>query len=221
MSWRADAKRLLTALEETAGQRERLVAASALLLGARYRGNPLRGGPEKPERLVLALTSFDCVTFVEAALALALSRSAQEYRARLIEIRYGGRPPRWEHRLHIWSHWLAAHERRGLLQTVDPARDATDTVRVLTLVPGIPRASVRLRLHPWSGAIPAADLVAFASVRDDLDVYHAGLLAGPLLRHASRAEGGVIEEPLAAFLSRERGAGLLLARLRGGVDWRS
>lgn len=214
--WRAQAKQALEALRGTVGKRNRVAEASGLLLGTRYRRNPLGGGPGRPERCVATLSFLDCVTYVESSVALALSLSTDDYRQSLIELRYGARAPSWQNRLHYWTLWCTVHASRGLLQPVTPTEDAVRVRRTLSTVPGIPPAEVHLILHPWSPAIPDADFVGFASRRADLDVFHVGILRCDRLRHASHRAGRVIEEPLADFLARERGSGLLLARLSGG-----
>ncbi|MBN1424582.1 DUF1460 domain-containing protein [Candidatus Fermentibacteria bacterium] len=210
--------RTLAALQGITEPRDRLAAASGLLLGARYRRNPLGGGPGLPERGVVTLSFFDCVTYVESVAALALSKSPDDYRRHLMKLRYGARAPSWLNRLHYWSQWSDVHARRGIIRPVTPTRDTVRIRRSLSTIKSVPPAAVELVLHPWSSAIPEADIVGFGSQRADLDVFHVGILRRDRLRHASRRAGQVIEEPLADFLTREQGSGLLLARLQGGEE---
>jgi len=212
-SWREDATRILIAMDRVEGTGPRCAVASALFVGARHRSNPLGGGSGHPERLRCSLAAFDCVTYVESVIALALSRTPAEFRLHIAGLRYGGRTPSWEHRLHYWSQWVQVQQKRGILHVVRPADDTARIHRLLTTVPGVPPFGAELQFHPWSSCIPPADLVGFGSERSEADVFHVGILAGTLLRHASRSAGRVVEEPLTSFLSRERGAGLILARI--------
>jgi hypothetical protein len=212
-SWRIDAARILAAMDSVEGLGRRCAAASDLLLGVRYGSNPLGGGVGRPERVRHSLAAFDCVTYVESVLALALSRTPTEFGACISDLRYGGNAPSWEHRLHYWSQWVAVQQNRGLLRIVKPPSSVPLIHRMLTTVSGIPPVDAKLRFHPWSPCIPSADLVGFGSERSDVDVFHVGILVGALLRHASRSAGRVVEEPLASFVSRERGVGMILARL--------
>lgn len=86
-----------------------------------------------PERLVVNLRSFDCVTFVESMLALARVLRAgggyPEFTRELLRIRYrDGRLNGYPSRLHYFSEWLANNDAKGvvesLTQTLGGARDA-------------------------------------------------------------------------------------------------
>jgi hypothetical protein len=81
------------------------------------------GSPSGPEPLALSLTRFDCVTLVEACLAVA--RVADDEGAptwegfgREVErMRYrGGVRDGYTSRLHYFSEWIADGEKRGLLE---------------------------------------------------------------------------------------------------------
>ena len=81
------------------------------------------GSPRKREPLALSLTSFDCVTLVEACLAVARAAARDDdpsWRrfAREVErMRYrGGRRRGYASRLHYFSEWIADGERRGLVR---------------------------------------------------------------------------------------------------------
>ncbi len=94
-------------------------------IGRRFVGAPYRPGtldPPGPETLVVNLREFDCVTFVENALALARAARAPEpsfesFTRELERLRYrGGHRDGYESRLHYFSEWLADNARRGLLE---------------------------------------------------------------------------------------------------------
>jgi hypothetical protein len=64
----------------------------------------------------------------------------------------------------------------------------------------------------------SGDLVFFVSTRRHLDVFHTGIIvrdgASVLMRHASRSQGGVVEQPLSEFLKANRMTGVIAVRPR-------
>ncbi|MCX7634878.1 MAG: DUF1460 domain-containing protein [Syntrophales bacterium] len=82
------------------------------------------------ETLTVNLRPFDCVTFVETTLALAMTavRKAdmKAFVAHLRRIRYrGGRMRGYASRLHYFSEWLVDNARRGILRDITPALGGT------------------------------------------------------------------------------------------------
>ncbi|HEU4526171.1 MAG TPA: N-acetylmuramoyl-L-alanine amidase-like domain-containing protein [Gemmatimonadales bacterium] len=84
----------------------------------------LRGGgaPAAAEPLTLSLTRFDCVTLVEACLAVArasaggAAASWQAFGLEVERMRYrGGQRRGYASRLHYFSEWIEDGERRGLV----------------------------------------------------------------------------------------------------------
>jgi hypothetical protein len=92
---------------------ERAVWATGELLGAPYIRSPLGDatGPESGPRF--RLDAFDCVTFVETAIALGNADKVADAERLLDDIRYDG-PPDYDSRNHyIESQWLLANLRKG------------------------------------------------------------------------------------------------------------
>jgi Protein of unknown function (DUF1460) len=96
-------------------------------LGRRFVGAPYEPGtldPPGPERLVVNLRTFDCVTFVESMLAMArVLRAGQPtfdaFTRELLRIRYqDGVPPTYPARLHYFSDWIASNEAKGIVENV-------------------------------------------------------------------------------------------------------
>jgi hypothetical protein len=62
----------------------------------------------------------------------------------------------------------------------------------------------------------SGDLIFFASTRKNLDMFHAGIIVRDgekiLMRHASRSQGGVVEQELSEFLKANRMAGVIVVR---------
>ncbi len=121
------------ALREAEGTRGPLgreaVRAGELEIGTPYQPHTLeaylRPGrpPPRTEPLTLSLTRFDCVTLVEACLALARVARRQgsptwdSFGREVERIRYrGGRRRGYASRLHYFSDWIGDGERRGLVE---------------------------------------------------------------------------------------------------------
>ncbi len=196
---------------------QRLQEAAMLLLGKPYGDRPLAGGPGLPESPAIRLDCMDCMTYLETAVGFGLSSGLEELRRTIIRLRYSSPTLQWDTRLHYFFSWLRVNQDRGLMEIITPAEDSTVTVKTLSFVPGIPTQEVSFRAHAWhmEAIPPHATMIGFVSERNDLDVFHVGILCsgGTTLLHASRREGCVIKEPLQAFLDRETGLGLLLAHL--------
>jgi hypothetical protein len=102
-----------------------------LALGAPYAANTLEayladGGSPEAEPLTLHLLKFDCVSLVEAALAVARTAAAPDagwdrFAAEMERMRYRGGVRRdYPSRLHYFSEWIADGARRGLVRDLGP-----------------------------------------------------------------------------------------------------
>lgn len=81
------------------------------------------GSPSGMEPLTLSLTRFDCVTLVEACLAVARlagkggKSSWERFGCEMARMRYrGGKRRGYPSRLHYFSEWITDGEKRGLLR---------------------------------------------------------------------------------------------------------
>ncbi len=110
-------------------------------VGRHFRGRPYRTGTlDAPttETLVARFDGFDCVTFVETALALARGAQASDttyagFARRLAGQRYrGGGPVGYCGRLHYFTEWIADNATRGHVRRLGaqlegrPLRDTLD-----------------------------------------------------------------------------------------------
>lgn len=213
----------------------RMDRVSEGLLGHPYLADSLVGSTSTSELLVARLDGFDCVTFVESVLALALSRRAAHFAPLLQSIRYLGGRVRWRDRNHYFTQWVRRNTRLGFVVEREQGEVERGAPRRLDGVADLPPPTWKPRYLPVAAAhslankVKTGDIVAFVSTRADLDVFHVGLLvegAEVRLRHAGKSNGQVVEEPLVAFLARNTTPGLLLLRpkepphldtLRGGV----
>ncbi len=100
----------------------------------------LRSGtsPSGMEPLTLSLTRFDCVTLVEACLAVgrvagrAEAPSWERFGEEVERMRYrGGQRRGYASRLHYFSEWIADGESRGLVRDLGTELGAVDDVRPL------------------------------------------------------------------------------------------
>lgn len=96
------------------------------------------GNPSRTEPLALSLTRFDCVTLVEACLAVARvadDRRAPTWKAfgREVErMRYrGGKRRSYSSRLHYFSEWISDGEQRGLLRDLGAELGGREDARPL------------------------------------------------------------------------------------------
>ena len=91
----------------------RAAAASAPLLGVPYLLSPLgEGRGEDPDPL-FRLDAFDCVTFVETALALGSAASLAEARRALDDVRYGSTLDIADRNHEVISQWIPRNLEKG------------------------------------------------------------------------------------------------------------
>lgn len=217
-----EAERLLEEVKDTNNLCERTERISARFLGRAYVANPLEGGPDTPEVFKASLEGFDCVTYIETSLALARSRSIDEFTDELREMRYGNGRIDFYHRNHYMVDWVTNNEERGIIKDVTTGPQAVVKTRTLSLIEALPRKTTSFRCFPKrslnriQSGIETGDVMLFASTRKTLDVFHAGILIKGKdeisLRHASRAAGRVTEQSLASFTSAHRMSGMILLR---------
>lgn len=214
--------RLLKAIWREPALAARIEYLSAQFLGLPYLVNPLGGGPGEPERLTVSLDGFDCVTYIETVLALALSAGWYGFLDNLRKIRYQGGQVDWLHRNHYMVDWAENNRAAGFVADMTTGEETLEKTRTLGLVNGLPRKTVTFRCFPKrrlarvADRIETGDLILFVSAKRLLDVFHTGLLVRKddriLLRHATRKVGAVIEQDLEDFLQNNRMSGFILLR---------
>jgi hypothetical protein len=150
----------------------RAAGATRPLVGARYLASPLGEGAGRDPDPRFRLDAFDCMTFVETALALASASSLEEARCALDDVRYAG-PPTFAARNHeVLSQWLPSNVEKGWIADATAAL-ARGAARVAAkeytpaswqavrdagrAIPGVPRA--RLPLGRFGASIVAPEAV--------------------------------------------------------------
>jgi len=156
-----------------AGVAERLVDVTDAFVGAPYVVSPLGEGFGQDPDPRLRFDAFDCTTFVETALALALGHDLDDSRRVLDRIRYRGDVVAYAERRHFpESEWLPGLQQAGLLvdvtravggddivvatKTLDPARWARARGKHLPSLPAERLPSGPASLDVWALAAAAA-----------------------------------------------------------------
>jgi hypothetical protein len=224
LSWRR-AERLLAQAKEVVSIAGRVEILSRHFLGYPYKSNPLIGSADTAEVFSVSLDHFDCVTYLETILALARASDVDEFTACLRQIRYEHGRIRWELRHHYMTAWIRTNIREGIIAPISTSNLQTvNRARALDHVPGIAARRTTVKCVP-KRAIPAlvphlrsGDLIFFVSTRRNLDIFHAAIIVSDgqrvRIRHASRSQGGVVEQELSEFLMANRMAGVTVARPR-------
>ena len=201
----------------------RIEILSRHFLGQPYQINPLIGSAQTPEVFTVSLDRFDCVTYIETILALSLASNTGEFKEWLRKIRYENGRIAWERRNHYMTGWIRSNVRAGAVRRLSlPEVRSIIKERTLDSVPGLAPVRTRFACVPKAaigkllGHVETGDLVFFASTRKHLDVFHCGILVRNdgrvFVRHASRSQGGVVEQELDDFLKANRMAGVIIAR---------
>lgn len=205
---------------ESAGAR--MEEISRKFLRCPYSANLLVGSAETPEAFTVSLDEFDCVTYVETVLALSQAAKVDEFVDLMRRIRYEGGRIQWNRRNHYMSVWVRNNLRAGLVRKISAPVPHVSKNRLLDMVPGMSAFRMRFacipkrRLSGLSSRLKTGDLIFFASTRPRHDVFHCGILIWNaerlLVRHASRSQGGVVEQELSEFLKKNRMAGVIVVR---------
>ena len=218
-------QKLLSGARKVHSAGGRIDLLSRRFVGRRYEQNPLIGSADVVEVFVTSLDRFDCVTYIETVLALSRASSVAGFSEWLRKIRYERGHVQWGRRNHYMTDWIRNNTRNETLRSVsNPALPSVRKERVLNVVPGLPAKRVRMKCVPKAAVsrlepiLQIGDLIFFVSTRRNLDVFHAGIVVRNgqriLMRHASRSQGGVVEQELREFLRTNRMAGVIVARSR-------
>lgn len=202
-------ERVSAALGSAPAGGARAVAATEAFLGAPYLASPLGEGEGPDPDPRFRLDAFDCMTFVETAVALGSASSPEEAARALDDVRYAG-PPTLAGRNHeVLSQWIPENAAKGWIADVGAELGgplATTAEKVYTpeswalvrtagrAIRGLPRARLplgRFGVHLVPAAVvPAAaaripvGAIAFVVRADATDratrITHAGIVVhGP------------------------------------------
>jgi hypothetical protein len=190
---------------------QRIDFISRALLGVRYQGYTLIGGPKYPERFVVRDDAFDCVTFCEVVLAAAIAANVGEFETALRRIRYDRGEVQWHQRNHYFADWSRRNIANGICQAVK-IEPSLVIDKIVTWHRALGRHQVSILAVPTAAfleqvkLLAPGDIIGFTSRRSNLDYFHTGLIAFDadrrlLLRHASQSRGRVVEETMRRFVT--------------------
>lgn len=201
---------------------ERMKYVSGRLLGLPYLANPLIGSPHTPEEMVTRMDAFDCTTYLQTVLALALAKSPDDFTGKLRDIRYADGEVNYYKRLHYTVDWAQYQIRRGLLTDLTLGEDIIVREKVLSFLKEIEPKRVTMRyfskaaLGYVSRWLVDGDLIYFVSARKDLDTFHVGMIfrhgSQVVMRHARHKRERVLEQPLEEFFQRSQFSGFIINR---------
>ena len=219
-------RRVEQLLSQTKDDREidsRIEVISRHFLGRPYQTNPLIGSADSAEVFTASIDRFDCVTYIETVVALARASTVDGFIEWLRKIRYERGSIQWGRRNHYMTLWIRNNVREGIIRRVSMMAAPTVSIeRVLNVVPGLAPKRIRVRciakraVPQCVGRLQSGDVISFVSTHKHLDVFHAGIIVRDgkrlLMRHASRSQGGVVEQELIDFLKANRMAGVIVVR---------
>ena len=116
-------EKLLSKSQRITGSADRLEYFSRYFLGKPYgKGGPLGEGPEGryDQDPLYRFDTFDCTTYVETIMALALTHSVYEFESKINEIRYENSEVDYLKRNHFTDlQWIPANVENGLLSEIN------------------------------------------------------------------------------------------------------
>lgn len=228
-------RRLFAGVMEMARARalhERPLGEVMQAVGLHFAGTPYVAGTlDEPaeETLVVDLGGYDCVTFVETALALARGIVQDDYTYatfldHLRSQRYrGGRLDGYGSRLHYFSEWIADNEARGAVENLTRALGGERLDKRLTFMSAhrdsYPRLAASDSLYERLRAVEAdlADLELYVIPQARIRAVYDQLQAGDIVATATPIEGLDVTHTGLVYAGADGRKGLLHASTSGGV----
>lgn len=225
--WQEEEKRVHRLIAGESSVASRLRLAAEVFLGRPYVPNALVGGPDEDEQLVIELSGFDCITYIECLLALSRSRSRKGFVSELKKIRYRSGEVNWRSRHHYFADWMRHNEKLGVIKIRTRGSLSRSIDANLSIIAELPPRRAHFHVVPKADVgrvlerVSDGTIVAFASVRAKLDFFHTGMLfydrrgkrsvENLLLYQARESAGKVIAQPLGDFLKANRMRGIAFA----------
>lgn len=181
------------------------IGSLVVTLGERFLGAPYVAGsldPPGPERLVINLRAFDCVTYVESMLSLARAirdgAGPGDYRRfalELMQLRYrNGGPVSYSNRLHYFSEWIASNAAEGRVEDITETLGGSPDPRPIdfmsthvTSYPQLADSANRLAIEARERML--AGTVRHRIAEGDIERAASGIQAGDVIAATSTVEG--------------------------------
>lgn len=186
------------ALEQDLFPGQLILEIGRFFLGAPYRADTLETAGR--EKLVASLSEFDCTTFVENVLALALCAAAgklspAEFRKNVKFIRYRqGKIDGYASRLHYFTDWLRDNEKKNVLKDVsrlltgEPRRKKINFMTIhRELYAGLENEAALERMRQVERNLSRK--VFYIIGRDKIARQQAGIQQGDIIAFATDQEG--------------------------------
>ncbi len=201
-------------------------------VGLQFLGTPYVAGlldAPAEEILVVDLTGFDCVLFVETALALARGIAAEDYAydgfaRRLREQRYrNGQMDGYCSRLHYFTEWIADNQARGIVEDVTQALGGVRLDKRLTFMTehrdAYPRFATNDSLFQGIREMEQrlAGLAIYYIPQERIRSVYAHLRPGDVIALATDIGGLDVTHTGLVFKGDDGSTGLLHASTSGGV----
>ena len=192
----------------------RIAFISHALLGTRYRGYTLVGGPHSAEKFIVLDDAFDCVTFCETVLAAAIAGEPGAFDATLKTIRYHDGVVNWYERNHYFFEWSEHNIENKICRAID-MDGSVQIEKAVYWHKALGRRHFDMKVIPRAvfmdnkQLLKDGDIVGFVTQRPNLDYFHIGFVMFDdggrlLLRHAARSRGRVIDERMDRFVELNR-----------------
>ncbi|HMB93182.1 MAG TPA: N-acetylmuramoyl-L-alanine amidase-like domain-containing protein [Rhodothermales bacterium] len=211
---------------------ERPIGEIMQAVGERFLASPyVAGSLDKPEKeiLIVDLTGFDCVLFIEATLALARGIAVEDYSydtfaQHILDQRYrDGQMDGYCSRLHYFSEWIANNEARGTVENIsrDLGGEKLDTR--LTFMSehrdAYPRFATNDSLFQGIQEMEErlADLEIYYIPQDRIRSVYDQLQAGDIIATATKIKGLDVTHSGLVYANADGSKGFMHASTSGGV----
>lgn len=222
--------RIINKASELKGAGARIEFLSAQFLGTQYKEDTLVGSKDITEELAINLEWVDCFTFIDYIEAMRISKSFSEFKSNLMKVRYRSGNISYESRNHFFTDWREFNS--GLVEDATEKIGAGKSKRIKKvlnrrddgkyLLQGIPCREREVVYIPSESvddavieSLRTGDYAGIYSVKDGLDVSHAGIIIKDrdktLLRHASSSAKNrkVVDENFREYIDDKPGIVLL------------
>ena len=187
-----------------------------------YKENTLIGSLNNPEIFVINLEAVDCFTFIDNVEAMRLSKSYDEYKDRLKNIRYQDGAVDFRKRNHFFITWREYNSdfvedvTKIISRSVQVDKKLNDRGDGMFYLPGIACINSTIDYFPSESIdnrvidkLETGDYIGIYSDKPGLDVSHVGIVIRDndkaFLRHASQTHQKVIDEDLKEYIINKPG----------------